>query len=880
MRRLRAWIVRLAGSFGGARRDRDLAAELESHLQMHVDDGVRAGLAPDEARRRAVLALGGLEATKDRYRDRRGLPFFDTLRQDLVYALRTLRKSPSFSAVAIGTLALGIGANTAIFSVVNAALLRPLPFHHPDRLVLVFATDAARGDRYDVTSYPSFLDWRDQNHSFDSMAAFATRALTIAFGTESVVASGKRVTPGFFDVLGVQPAVGRGFRADEDQPGSTSVAILSDAFARHHFGSSAAAIGRALRVNEEPHTIVGVMPPSFHMEQIEHEELYLPLPIEANRGHGFLRVVARLKRGVSVRRAQIDMERIATQQASVYPRQHAGVGASVLPLTAGLARDARFGLYTMLAVVGTVLVIACANVAGLMLARGASRQRELAVRAALGAGRGRLIRQLLVESALVAAAAGAAGMLLANWISQMLVSALVQQFRLLRLDDVRMDGAVFAFTALVSIATGILFGALPAVLSASTDVTDALRDGGRSATGRRAPRLRGALVVMETALALVLLATAGTLLRTFLTLRATHPGFETAHVLAVDLFLPQPRFAQRADRNRFLDDALRRVHALPGVRSAAFVADLPLGGSTDGQGFHIPGRPDPAPDKLFTSGFNVATAGYFELMGIPLRSGRTFTVRDGPDTAPVLVINETAAKTFWPGESPIGREIDLPAGKTSVRFTIVGITGDVRHVGLGTPPRPEMFVDSLQSPLPWPWLVLTVRAHGDPTPLVDSITAAVREADPNVPVQRASTLEHIVSQSIVEPRLYTVLLGSFAALAVLLAAVGLYGLMSYTVSQRTHELGIRVALGAGGGEIVGLVLRRGIGLTAVGALIGLAASVGTTRLLVAVVKEVQPHDAATLAGVTAVLVAAALIACVPPARRAARVDPMIALRAE
>jgi len=763
---------------------------------------------------------------------------------------------------------------------VNAVLLRPLPFRDPGRLVLIYATDAARGDRYDVTSFPAFADWRELNRSFESMAAFANRSLTVAGGGRTILSPGKRVSPGFFDVVGVQPSIGRAFRADEQQPGAAHVVILSDAFWRRHLAADAAAIGTTLRIDDEPYTIVGVMPSSFHLEGADLETFYLPLSIDTNRGHGFLRIVARLRPGVSVAAAQRDMDRMAAWQAQIYPRQHSGVGTHVLALADGLARDARFGLYTMLGVVALVLLIACANVAGLLLARGTSRQRELAVRAALGASRARLVRQLMTESVLLAGGGGLLGLVVAQWTTQLLGRPLAAQARTLRLDDVHIDASVLAFTVLVSLLTGVLFGALPAFAAASTDVNDALRDGGHSSTSMRAPRLQSALVVAETALALVLLAGAGTLLKAFVTLRTTPPGFEASQVLAVDLFLPQPRFAQRPARARFVQDALARVTALPGIRSAAFVADLPLGGGTDSQGFHIPGRPDPAPGKSFTSGFNIATAGYFALMRIPLRAGREFTEHDGADAPPVLVINETAARRFWPGESPLGKQIDLPIDRTSMRLTVVGVTGDVRHVGLGTPPRAEMFVNYLQAPLPWPWLVLAVRAPGDPALITDAVTASLRDADPDVPIQRASTLEEIVSRSILEPRLYTFLLGAFAALAVLLAGVGLYGLVSYTVAQRTHELGVRVALGASRPEIIRLVLGRGVWLIGIGAALGVAAALAATRVLVALVRTVEPNDPATFALVTTVLALAAVVASYLPARRAAGIDPLVALRTE
>ena len=878
MRSLRAWMLRLSASFTRSRHEREMAAELESHLQLHIDDNIRAGMSPDAARRHAVLALGGIEATKERYRDRRGLPFVDTLRQDLVYAFRTLRKNPSFSAVAIGTLALGIGANTAIFSLVYAVLLRPLPFTDPSRLVMVFGTNVERGDQYDVSSYPTFLDWQEQNRSFESMAAFTNRQLVLGVGSDYVLARGKAVTPNVFDVLGVRPVLGRSF--SDFRPGSPDVVILSDGFWKRAFGSDMGVLGRSMRINDRMHTIVGVMPPGFHIEG-KYEQFYEPLAIDQSRGHGFLRVAARLRPGVSLHQARDDMTAIAERLAKAYPRQQAGLGTNVVPMSSALARDVRFGLLIMLAVVALVLLIACANVAGLMLARGAARRRELAVRAALGAGRARIARQLLTESALIALAGGALGLVAADWTARTLASILSEQFNVARIAGARTDLTVLGFTLILSMATGIAFGSFPALASASPDLKDALCDATRGSTGVHVPRLRRSLVVLETALALVLLAGAGTLLKTLVTLQGTHPGFETANVLKADLLLPLPQYKEFADRVRFYETAQARVRALPGVRTAAFVSDLPLSGGTDSLGFHLVGRPDPAPGKMYIAGFNMVTSGYFGTLGIPLKAGREFVDADRTGTPPVVVVNETAARMFWPGQSPIGRQIEMSGpNSTSQVITIVGVTGDVRHVGLGLPPRPEMFLSSLQAPLLWPWTTVVVKAFGDPASLTDTVKTAIRAVDPTIAVQRISTLDEVVAQSIIEPRIYTMLLGAFALLAVLLAAVGLYGLVAYTVSQRKHELGVRVALGATRLEIVRLVLHEGLWLVIVGSVLGLGGAFATTRLLVGLVKSAQPNDPATFALVTAVLGAAGLVASYLPARRAASVDPISALRVE
>jgi predicted permease len=885
MRSVRAWFIRLGGLFRTARGEGELAAELESHLQLHVDDNVRAGMTPEEGRRDALIRLGGVEATKDRYRDRRSIPLLDTLRQDLVYAVRTLRRNPGFAATAVATLALGIGANTAIFSLVNAVLLQPLPFADPGRLVMIFAASDRNGG-YDVASYPELVDWNAQNRSLVGLAAYAGRSFTIETGGDTVLVQGKRVTPGLLDILGAQPAIGRRFRADEQAPGASSVIILSDGFWKRHYAGAADVLGKTLRANEETYTIVGVMPPTFHIDRPESEQVYVPLLVDPSRGHGFLRIVGRLRPGVSAAQAQADLAAICERLARLYPKSDGGVTAHVMPLTDALARNARAGLFTMIGVVALVLLIACTNVAGLMLARGASREREMALRAALGAGRGRLTRQLLTESLLLACAGGAIGLLVADWMSRALAAVLSAQFRVPRVDATHTDVWVLGFTVALSITTGVLFGLAPAWSSASPDLNDALREGSHAATGARAPRLRSGLVILETALALVLLAGAGVLLKTFLTLRSTAPGFDSANMLIVDLWMPQPRFEKLPDRAQFYDGLRSRLGALPGVRSAALVADLPLNDSSDSLSFHIVGRPDPAPGKAFGAGFNVATAGYFKTMGIAIRKGREFTDADQANTAGVVVINETAERRFWPAESALGQQILLPQGPASttspaaLTLTVVGVTGDVHQANLAIPPRPEIFLNAAQSPLTWSWLSLAVRAHGDPISMSDVIKATIRDVNPNVPIQRVNTMDDVVARSIVEPRVYAVLLGSFALLAVSLSAIGLYGLVSYTVSQRTHELGIRLALGAARGEILRLVLGQALGLAASGAAIGLVGAVAATRLLVGLIKAVEPNDPVTFAGVTLLLLAAALAASYVPARRASRVDPVTALRAE
>ncbi len=883
MRGMRAFILRIAGLFSTTRDDRDFANELDSHLQMHIDDNVRSGMSPAEARRRALIQLGGVVQTAERYRDRRGFPLIDGLRQDLAYALRMLRRNPAFTCTAVLTLALGIGANTAIFSVVNAVLLQPLDLPEPDRLVMIFGTDTRRGDIHDVSSFPDFVDWSAQNRVFERLAAFTSKPMTSrAAAGESELMPGKQISPGMFETLGVQPVLGRSFRIEEQQQGDPShVVILSGAFWKRQYNSAPDALGQMLRINDEAHTIVGVMPPALRVSPGDVDEIYTPLVVDTDRGHGYLRVIGRMRRGVTLAQAQADMDRIAAHQAALYPRNNATVGTNVVPLVDAFAFNVRSGLLILFGVVGVVLLIACTNVAGLLLARAATRRRELAVRAALGAARGRLARQLFTESIVLALIGGAIGLAIADVTARVLSVLLASSFQVPRVDGVRTDFWVLGFTVLVSLATGVLFGVAPAFSSASPDLNGDLHDSNRSFTSARAPRLRSGLVIVETALALMLLAGAGVLLRNFATMRSTPTGFQPRDLLVADIWLPQPRFANLPARAQFYSGVLAELRARPGIRGAAFVNDVPLSGGTDSLGFHIVGREDPKPGGIFRAGFNIATTDYFRTMGIPLEAGREFTDGNTAGTLPVVVINETAARRFWPGESPIDHQIVLPGSrKTSITLTVVGVTGDVRHESLAIPPRPEFFLNSLQAPLAWNTAALTVSTIQDPSAVIPEIKAIVRGVDPNVPIRRIDTMDHIVAASIAEPRVYTLLLGIFAALAVALVAVGMYGLVSYSASQRMHEMGVRVALGASRREILRLVLGHGWKLGAIGIAIGLGAAAGVTRVLVALIRGVEPNDPVTFGLVAALLLFVALGASYIPARRAARIDPMLALRSE
>lgn len=881
MRQLRAWVQRFAGLFD-RRKDRDFQDEVESHLAMHIDDNLRAGMTPIEARRAALLALGGVEQVKEEYRDRRGIPFVEHLVHDVRFGARMLRKNPTFSLVGVLILGLGIGGNTALFSVINAVLLRPLPFPDAGRLVLIWATSSKTQDTQDVATHPDFEDWKAQSHSFESMAAFTTRAVTLSGGDQAELAPAVQVTPGFFETLGVSPSLGRTFRQDEQEAAGARVAVLSDQAWKQQFAGRADVLGQMIVVNDAPHTIVGVMPAGFRFSPDTPERLFLPIVRDPSRNHGFLRVLGRLRAGVNLSAAQGEMDAITKRLEAQYPRTNQGVGANVMPLVAAMVGDVRTGLLILVGVVALVLLIACTNVANLMLARDASRQRELAVRRALGAGRARLIQQLLTESTLLALAGGALGLLVAHWSTSVLVALLAKSFPIPRLENTQIDGWVLGFTLVLSVASGLLFGVMPAVAAASPGMTEGLSESQRTVAGSgRGRRVRRILLVAETALALVLLAGAGLLMKSLIILRGTPPGFDPENVMVVDFSLPKKQAASPIARTAFVRDLVSRVTTLPGVRSAALVANLPMNRGSDSLGFTIPGRPGPTPGRSFSANFNIVSEHYFRTMAIPVRSGREFTAQDSASTPGVIVINETAAQRFWPGEGAVGRQIILPGAKgVAVTLTVVGVVGDVRQMGLGEAARPEIFLNALQPGPGWPWLTLVIRAASDPMPLAGLIKSVARSVNSDVPIARMRTMDGILAESLAQPAAYTLLLGVFAGLALVLAAVGLYGVVSYRVTERSREMGIRLALGAERGEVLRLVLREGLGLTLTGIAIGLAGALAATRLLTHLIPQVEPGDPLTLSAVAILLLGVALAASFVPARRGSLVDPAVTLRYE
>ena len=804
----------------------------------------------------------------------------DTLRQDLAYALRRLAEAPGFSLIAVATLALGIGANGAIFSVVNAVLLRPLPFGEPDRLVRVAQLWQGRPTVY---SPQNFLDTQKAAQSFDSLAVFDEGGMHLTGRGRPVRLDGAEVSASFFDVLKVRPALGRGFAAEENEPGHTKVAILGHRLWRERFGADPAAVGQTMQLERETYTVVGVAPPGFSFP--EGAELWTPMLYDArfrtqSRGAWYITVIGRLRAGVSVAHAREEVATIAARLAHQYPDADEGVGATVIPLQESLVGGSRRALLVLLGAVGLVLLIACVNVANLLLARVAARETELAVRSALGAGRARLLRQLLTESMVLALLGGAAGLLLATFSLEGLLGLEPQGVP--RLAEVRMDRAVVAFAALLSILTGLVFGSVPALHMMRRATAQSLREGGRGVLGGRGHRLRGGLVVSQIALAMVLLAGAGLLLRSFAHLRHVDPGFRPGSALTFRVTLPESAYKEDPSQIAFYRDLAARLAALPGVQSVGAISGLPLSGVHFNLSFEVKGRAPLPPAQQPTMEVRVVSADYFKAMGIPVLRGRGLTAADDARAPQAVVLSRSAVRRHFPGEDAMGKAIVLGwgrgPGEPRAGGEVVGIVGDVKDHGLAEENPPEIY-------LPYPQrtvqaMDVVLRTSVPPRSLLPAAEAVVRDLDPELPVARVATLDEVVARSISEPRFYMVLLGSFAGLALFLAALGLFGVMSYAVVQRSREIGIRVALGAHPHDVLGMVLRHAMTLALAGVVGGLLGALALSRLLGRLLFELSPTDPGTLAGVALLLSLVALAASYLPARRATRVDPLIALRSE
>jgi putative ABC transport system permease protein len=799
-----------------------------------------------------------------------------TLVQDLRYAFRMLLKNPGFAAVAVIALALGIGANTAIFSVVNTVLLRSLPYDDPDRLMVLKENKLPQFSEFSI-SPGNFLDWQKQNTSFETLVAINGSAYNLVSGdADPERLRGARVSAGLFEMLGAKPAQGRTFMDAEDQPGHENVVILSGGLWKRRFGADPNIVGRSITLSASSYTIIGIMPATFEFPDRD-TELWTPIAFTARQAqqHGshYLSVIGRLNQGVTLQQADTEMSAIAARLAEQYPDSNAGWSTNVYPMQQYEVRDVKPALLFLLGAVALVLLIACANVANLLLARATARQKEMAIRSALGASRWRVVRQLLTESVLLALLGGSVGLILAFWGIESLLALAPED--LPRAKDVALDGRVLGFTLVVTLMTGIIFGLVPALQASSTNLNETLKEGGRGTTGGH-HRVRGSLVIVEVALALVLLVCSGLMIRSFIRLQQVNPGFNPNNALAVNISLPGRKYPNEDQYSTFFAQLIEKTSALPGVIAVGASQSLPIQGDYL-LGFNIQGRPPDPPGEDKSTNYYAVTPDYFKAMGIPLLGGRLFTEQDNKNAHRVAIINETMARTYFPDEDPIGKGINVTNGPERFR-EIVGIVGDVKQYGLAQPTTLQAYEPYLQNP--FSGMTLVTRTEGNPAALSGAIRIQVLALDKEQPVSRIRTLDQIISGSVQQQRFTMLLLGVFAGVALILAAVGLYGVMSYAVTQRTHEIGIRMALGANAGNVLGLVVGHGMMLALIGVAIGLAGAFAVTRLMSKLLFAVSTTDPVTFAGISVLLTGVALGACLVPARRAIKVDPMTALRHE
>ncbi len=876
--------LRIRALFFKSRLEEELDEEVRFHLEREIEENIARGMSPEEARMAALRSFGGVERVKEESRDERGVRFLKEVWQDLRYGGRMLWKNPGFTLVAVITLALGIGANTAIFSVVNAVLLRPMPYPHAERMVYVLEGDLSDPKFEGSYSPQNFTDIWSRNRSFDSYSALSFASFTLTGDQQPEALNGVLASADFGRVVGTAPALGRFFTTEEDAAGKDHVALIGDGLWRRRFGADPQIVGRNVQLNGEPYTIIGVMPPNFNFPSPNYE-VWAPLALDSSkyaRGHGFLQGVARLKPDVTVEQARADMQNIAEQIKKEIPWFRRDFTMKVETMREHKFGDLERPLMILLVAVALVLLVACVNVANLMLGRATARWKEMALRSALGASRWSLIRLLLVESALLAAVGGALGLLLASYGVDALVK--INPAAIPTYGKITIDVSVIAFTFSISLLAVALFGLAPAWQATKTDLSRALRENSRSATGaRRLNLMRGALVVAEISLSLVLLVSAGLLLESLWKLLNINPGFRAENVVACRIDLPIAKYPEDRRQAEFFRRLLEQARAIPGVESAGLVTSLPFSGSRGTSSFSIDGRSTQQGNEPSADRHQVAP-GYFAAMGIPLLAGRDFTDADDMEHPGVAIINETAAKHFWPNENPLGKRITTGFGR-EVKFfgkevsrEIIGIVGNVKHEELKDDFQPELYVPTWH--LPAPNMYLIVRGKAPAETLTGSVRRAVQSIDPEQPIRSAYLLERAIAKTVAPQRLVAALLSLFAGLAMTLAMIGIYGVMSYSVAQRTQEIGVRMALGAQSRDVLKLILRQGMTLALIGVGAGLLVSAALTRLMKGLLYGVGPNDPLTFVGIAALLMVVTLLAALVPARRAMKVDPMVALRFE
>ncbi|HKP85374.1 MAG TPA: ABC transporter permease [Blastocatellia bacterium] len=802
-----------------------------------------------------------------------------TLLQDLRYGLRMFLKKPGFAVVVAVTLALGIGANTAIFSVVNAVLLRPLPYRQPDRLVAIWETNPIKGWTDAPAAPANFYDWEEQNEVFEGMAAYSTGSYTLTGKDEPERVRGLSVTGNIFSVVGVEAALGRGLLPEETWEGKSQVAVLSNALWKRRFGEDAGIIGQTISIDGQSYTVVGVMPDGFYFPSKEIELWvpwgFNPTQIPKFRRPHFARVVARLKSGVTREQARANMDTIASRLEQQYPGTNTKMGVGLGPLREWIVSDTKEPLLILLGAVGFILLIACANIANLLLARSAARTKEVAIRTALGAGRLRLVRQLLTESLLISVVGGALGLLLAVWGRDLLLA--FSPGNIPRFDEISIDGRVFGFTLGVTILTTLIFGLIPALASSKVDLTLSLKEGGQKGSSAQHNRARSLFVVLEIAFALVLLIGAGLMIKSFLRLQQVHPGFNTENLLTLRVSLPESKYKEGQQATAFFEQAMERIKHLPGVTDVGATSLLPLKGTSWTSDFTIEGRPPEEYGKEVRH--KEVTPNYFRAMGVPLVKGRVFADSDTKDSPVVIVINETLARRFFADEDPIGKRLKFSKPEVEDTWvTIAGVVGDEKDEGLGVEVRPEIYQPQSQNPQSG--MDIVARTAIDPRGLISAVRGEIWALDKDVPVYAIRTMNEVLYDSVARERFTMLLLAAFAGVALILSAVGIYGVMNYSVAQRTHEIGIRMALGAEGPDVLKMILRHGMALTATGLGLGLAGAFALTRLMASLLYQVSATDSVTFVAISVILAGVALGACFVPARRATKVDPMIALRYE
>jgi putative ABC transport system permease protein len=876
--------LRLRSLFRRAAVDHDLRRELDAHVQASIEEHVAAGRTPADARRLALRAFGNVAGIEEACRDTRGVRLLDDLARDVSYGVRALRREPAFALVAVLTLALGIGANTAIFSVVDAVMLRPLPFQDPDRLAILWETRPTR-DQVSVSA-GEFLAWQQQSHAFVDMSALDWEVLNVTGGDAPVQTPVGFVSTNFFDLLGARAAVGRLLQPQDADKQHEPAAVVSYAFWQQHFGGDQAVIGQAVQLNGVPYTIVGVLPPTFLFWNFDDVGVWAPVDFPTDvrelNDHHHLNVVGRLAPGETLASAQRDLAGVMADLAHRYPDSYANYSATLATLRDEYFGDVRTPILILMGAVGFVLLIACANVANLLLAHAAGRRQELAVRLALGASRSRLVRQFLAESLVLSTAGGAMGVLVALW-GEHALSWIVQRV-LPSVSTVTLNASVFLFMAVVSVATGLMFGIGPAMHASRARALHVVTHAVRNGRGTSHARGRSVVVVIEVALSVVLLVGAGLLLRSFARLLHVDPGFNPAHVFAAQITLPEPggrltrlthadsNDAVRARQWMFFRTLLENVQRDPDVVAAAAVSDLPLSGNSASTGFSIDGRPEPPADQRTSAQYAVITPDYFRAMGIPTLKGRAFADRDSRHSEPVVMVNATMARQYWPDDNPIGAHIRVGG----VALTIVGVAGDVRSGGVSRPAAETFYRPAAQTPVND--MTLVVRTAGNRAALARVLRTEVARLDRDVPIGDVATMDDLVAHSSARWRMNAILMGVFAAMALLLAAIGVYGVMSYIVAQRTHDIGIRVALGASSRDVLRPIIGASLRVVAAGVGLGLLAASLLTQTLSSVLFDVSPLDAATFAAIPIVLGLVALVASYVPARRALKVDALVALR--